>query len=90
MIAHPAHYKPWRPVVTTSFGLLFMIIAVIYYWAAYRPKVGPVGAGPNDTEIWSGFLYMMIAGGLFFTLGLVGWAVIKGRESKNNSGAESQ
>lgn len=74
MIAQPAHYKSWRPVINTVLGLVFMLLSILFYWNSYRPRVGPVGNGPNDAEIWSGFLYMMIAGGCFLVLGMVGWA----------------
>ncbi|WP_028552533.1 hypothetical protein [Paenibacillus sp. UNC451MF] len=85
MAAQPAHYKAQRAVFNTIFGLLFLIGSIIYYWAAYRPKVGPVGNGPNDAVIWSNFLYTMIVGGCFFTLGMVGWVVVRSVRAKNGN-----
>ncbi len=84
LVAQPARYKPWRPVFHVAFGLLFMIFSIFFYWNAYRPRVGPVGNGPNDAVIWSNFLYTMIVGGCFLTLGMVGWAVVRSFKSKNH------
>lgn len=47
------------------------IIAIYYYWDAYRPRIGPVGNGPNHTLIRTNFLFMLIIGVCFLVIGIL-------------------
>lgn len=48
------------------------IIAVFYYFDAYKPKIGPVGNGPDPDLISTNFLGMIVTGGCFIIIGLIG------------------
>jgi hypothetical protein len=68
----PDKYKPWISVFNISMGLIFTFMAIIYYWDAYRPKIGPVGNGPNHDLILTNFLVMLVTGGCFIIIGIIG------------------
>ncbi|MGF7034478.1 hypothetical protein J2T17_005429 [Paenibacillus mucilaginosus] len=62
----------------TIFSLLwaaFLLIgSIVYYFEAYRPAIGPVGRGVNDSEVFGQFLYGMLQGGAVLTAALIGAA----------------
>ncbi|WP_335872282.1 hypothetical protein [Bacillus sp. 2205SS5-2] len=50
------------------FAVSFIIWGSIIVYNGYKPKVGPIGDGPNYTQVW--FLFFLL---LFFSF----WAIIK-------------
>ncbi|WP_441907720.1 hypothetical protein [Paenibacillus sp. MCAF9] len=72
LIIQPEKYKLWISVFNIFIGAIMTIMAVFYYFDAYKPKVGPVGNGPNPDLILTNFLGMIFTGGCFIIIGLIG------------------
>lgn len=82
LIAFPKRYKTWIPIFQISLGLISVITAILYYWDAYRPKVGPVGNGPNHSLIEDNFLIMLVTGGCFLIMGILSLVLRRKFKSK--------
>ncbi|CAG7657859.1 hypothetical protein ACFQI7_33555 [Paenibacillus allorhizosphaerae] len=71
-IAEPIKYGMKSFILLTVIGCITMIAAIVQYWYAYLPKVGPIGNGPNDTMIWISFLILITLGGCYVVAGVYG------------------
>lgn len=60
-----------------SFMHIGFSIWQVYY--AFAPKVGPIGNGPNETAIWTNFVFSMIGG-----IAMLGLAIILFKKDNKN------
>ncbi|MFD2611143.1 hypothetical protein [Paenibacillus gansuensis] len=72
MVKHPAAYRAWRAALNFGIGCLSIVLAALFYWNAYRPRVGPVGNGPDHEQVWWLFVWMLGTGIVFIIMGCVG------------------
>jgi len=75
LVSNPDKFPKARSLVLTGSGLFFLIFAVYYHWDAYRPKVGPVGSGPDAAEIRTTFYVALVTGACYMGAGLIGWLI---------------
>ncbi|GAA0438863.1 hypothetical protein GCM10008983_14710 [Lentibacillus halophilus] len=43
-------------------GILTLLASIIFLYISYQPKVGPIGNGPNYTQIWITFSAIFLSG----------------------------
>ncbi|WP_054028755.1 hypothetical protein [Bacillus sp. FJAT-28004] len=72
LITQPDKFKPWISVFYIFIGIIMTIMAVIFYFDANKPKIGPVGNGPNHDLILTNFLVMIFTGGSLIIIGIIG------------------
>ncbi|MCS7460454.1 hypothetical protein N0M98_09910 [Paenibacillus doosanensis] len=87
LLTRPAQYHKRRPMVMMAAGVLAMIAAIVYYVVAQRPRVGPIGNGPDLHQIWVAFLYLTALGGCLFTAGIIIWSVHRSWRTKQEAGS---
>gem|GEM_PF-6648544 len=81
LAADPDKFPKVKSLVLAGFGLISIIFAAYYRWDAPRPKVGPVGNGPNSAEITANFYVALVAGACYLGVGLIGWLIQPKRKS---------
>ena len=72
LLADPIRYGMKRFILLTVIGCISMIGAIIFYWNASLPKVGPIGNAPNESLNWAVFLIFMTLGGCCAVAGAYG------------------
>ncbi|WP_138752554.1 hypothetical protein [Paenibacillus sinopodophylli] len=86
LMTQPDKYKTWVSVFNLSLGIILTMLAVYFYFDAYKPKTGPVGNGRDDDLIMTNFIVMTVAGGSFIIIGIIGIYVKRKLKHKTNGG----
>ncbi|RKD25912.1 hypothetical protein BEP19_03000 [Ammoniphilus oxalaticus] len=69
-------------LLVSSFLMIGVSILLIY--DAYRPRVGPIGNGPNETALWTNFIFFILFGIALFASSIYLFLTDDKRSSTND------